>query len=923
MSASLVERERELEALGRLLGSAQAGVGGAVLVEGPPGIGKSSLLAAARDAAGADLRVLSARGGELEREFPFGVVRQLLEPVLVGAEEAERELLLAGAAGLAEPVLAPDPAAGAGGSLSALHGLYWLAANLAGRRPLLVAVDDVQWADLDSLRWLVYLARRLEGVPLALLLASRSAEEGPTRELLDSLALSTDLLEPRALSEAAVGGLTADLLGAADEEFVAACHAASGGNPFLLRELLGELSRRGIVPSRESVGVASQLSSQGVGRAVRTRLRQLEPACLPLARAVAVLGDQAQPSLAAGLARLGGDAASRAADALVDAAILADGSPLAFVHPLVRAAVYGELSASERADAHGQAARLLAQSGAPADRIALHLLGSEPEGDAGSVEVLRAGAESARRRDAHDIAAGFLRRALREPPPPELEPQVQYELGAAELRSGEIEAAFEHLTVALADTTNTRTRALVALDLASAATLTNRSVHAVDVLSEAMGGEEPEVRSLLLAMRWSVSWTSLDARRRLLARADTPPPVGAAPRTTGERLQLGQEASEEMLTGTAERARSLALRALGDGELVAAIGADHPALYLPLTALIRAHAYDDAERHLQSTLADARRRGSEGGFALASQFRAALCWQRGLLAELEADAQSALTHALARAVVPLAAACFAEALVERGDADAAEAQLRDAGLDVGTPPSLIGVLALVARAHVRLAQKRPGDALALLLECGRVEEDWGVVTPAMTSWRAEAALLLDRLGEPERARPLAAEAVRLADAYGSPVARGVALRAVALVKSDLDGLTEAVDLLRRGGAGLELARSLVDLGAALRRAGRRADARAPLREGVALAAACGGDVLAARGHEELVAAGARPRRDPTESRNNLTAGELRVARLAAEGMSNREVAQALFLTENTIQTHLRSAFRKLDISSRSQLARAL
>src|SRR5205814_8672253 len=100
------------------------------------------------------------------------------------------------------------------------------------------------------------------------------------------------------------------------------------------------------------------------------------------------------------------------------------------------------------------------------------------------------------------------------------------------------------------------------------------------------------------------------------------------------------------------------------------------------------------------------------------------------------------------------------------------------------------------------------------------------------------------------------------------------------------------------------------------------DPREPLREALELARACGADAIAARAHDELVTAGARPRRDPTESRSNLTASELRVARLAAEGMTNREIAQALFVTENTIETHLRSVFRKLEIRSRSQLARA-
>jgi DNA-binding NarL/FixJ family response regulator len=130
-------------------------------------------------------------------------------------------------------------------------------------------------------------------------------------------------------------------------------------------------------------------------------------------------------------------------------------------------------------------------------------------------------------------------------------------------------------------------------------------------------------------------------------------------------------------------------------------------------------------------------------------------------------------------------------------------------------------------------------------------------------------------------------------------------------------------VLRPSPARLELALSLVELGAALRRGGRRADARAPLREAVEVAARCGATAVAARAHDELVTAGARPRRDPIESRSRLTASETRVAKMAAEGMTNREIAQALFLTEKTIEVHLTSTYRKLDIGSRSQLPRAL
>jgi DNA-binding CsgD family transcriptional regulator len=931
IEAPLVEREHELDALERVLAGARRGEGSAAIVEGPAGIGKSRLLLAA-GAGAADLEVLRARASELERDFPFGVVRQLFEPVLFGATRARRERLLAGAGALSQRVLV-GPAADdrdAGDPYATLHGLYWFAANLAEARPVLLLVDDAQWADAASLRWLVFLLHRLEGVPLALLLAVRSGEAGVEEAPLDEFFADPDVrvIRPAVLSDGAMAQLIELTLGEApDTAFVTACQQATAGNPFLVRELLGELAAEGVGATAANAPLAARLSASGVARAVGARLRRLPRGCLELARAVSVLGDGCEQAIAAGLAELDEADAAQAADALAAASILEPSRPLTFVHPLVRASVYGELGAGERSALHVRAAQALAEARADVDRIAVHLLAADPRGDEDTIAILRTAADSARRRGANEVAATHLRRALREPPKPELEPQLLHELGSAELQTSEIEAAIEHLTRALAATSGARQRGLVALDLANGLLFTDRAPDAVDVLSEAIDGlseREAELAAQLTAMRGMAGRSSLSAYRRLPPEPDRPMRANSTPRTIGERLQLGRQAVEEALTGTAARARSLALRALGNGELLEATGTHYPPSYLPLNALSCAHAFEDAERHFQAALADARSRGSEVGFAVTSHFRAALCWQRGALAELEADAHTALAlHA--PYAFPRAAVHLADALVERGDPEAAATQLGGVGLDAGTPAPRMGVVALAARAHVRLAQQRADDALALLLECGRLEEAWQVVTPSLTNWRAEAAVLLDRLGEPERAGHLAAEAVRRADAFGSPVSRGIALRAAALVARppENDGLAASVAVLRGSGARLELARSLVELGAALRRSGRRADARDPLREGLEVAAECGADILAARAHDELVAAGARPRRDPTESRSTLTASELRVARMAADGMTNREIAQALFLTEKTIEVHLTRVYRKLEIQSRTQLARAL
>src|SRR5690242_17142769 len=209
---SLEERDRELEAIGAVVRG-----GGALLVEGPPGIGKTRLLGCARAAAGEDVRVLSARGSELERDFPFAVVRQLLEPAL----EPE---LLTGAAALAAPVL-EDGAAAVEAGPAALHGLYWLTANLAARAPLLVLVDDLHWADLASLRWLAYLVQRLDGMPVAVVAAARPDDAGEGQQVLDVLAThpAVTVLHPGGLSEAAVARVVEQALGAPEPPFVAAC----------------------------------------------------------------------------------------------------------------------------------------------------------------------------------------------------------------------------------------------------------------------------------------------------------------------------------------------------------------------------------------------------------------------------------------------------------------------------------------------------------------------------------------------------------------------------------------------------------------------------------------------------------------------------------------------------------------------------
>ena len=266
------------------------------------------------------------------------------------------------------------------------------------------------------------------------------------------------------------------------------------------------------------------------------------------------------------------------------------------------------------------------------------------------------------------------------------------------------------------------------------------------------------------------------------------------------------------------------------------------------------------------------------------------------------------------------------AVTERGDLDEASAlvgQIEDLDSLPDTPESVI-LLESVGR--LRLAQNRPEESIPDLRECGRRLDSWFVLNPGFIPWHANLAAALVATGEREEALELARTGVERAHAFETSRELGMALSAAGLAEggeTGIDLLKEAVDVLADSPADLEHARALTDLGAALRRAGRRAAAREPLRDGLDRAKHCNALALAGRAHDELVAAGARPRRLVVSGVDSLTASERRIAEMASGGLSNREIAQSLFVTEKTVESHLGHAYRKLDIRSRSELPQAL
>jgi hypothetical protein len=430
-SVELLERVEELCALDGLLERAKRGEGGLVLVEGPAGIGKSSLVdACARDAAERGMLVLRVHGDRLVAESSFAAVRELLSmEVAVGAEKLE------GAARLAAPVFEEEPSrlmdrdrAGA-----VLHGLYWLMATLADRGPMVLAIDDAQWLDPASARFVVYLARRIESLPVLLVVGLRGGEGSGGAELALTLGESAScVLRLATLSENASETLVRSVLGPrAGEDLCHSCHEATGGNPFYLRELAAALadeqSLADIEPSR-----VRRIGAGAVGRAVLIRLHGLGVDCEQLAAAVAVLGPGTALRHAASLADLNRERAESAADRLRAAELLATGPALSFMHPIVAEATADQLPESRRAALHRQAARTLINDGAPADRVAAHLLSAEPYGEGWIVDALRRAGREAFAQGAPEAAASYLRRALMEPPSPEGKLDVLVDLGRAE-----------------------------------------------------------------------------------------------------------------------------------------------------------------------------------------------------------------------------------------------------------------------------------------------------------------------------------------------------------------------------------------------------------------------------------------------------------------------------------------------------------
>jgi DNA-binding CsgD family transcriptional regulator len=889
----LLERELELGTVDAFFERVRSRRGGRLLIEGPAGIGKSAVLeAAGARARELGMRCLWAEASEVASQVAFGTARAAL-----GSLSPEEDAVQRGA----QVVL-----------------------DLAEERAVAVCVDDVQWADMASLRWLALLAHRLSGSRVALALAARTEDREREPALLSELLddRGAVVVRPAALSAQGAGELIGARLGARlDSEFAEWCHEETGGNPYLLRALADALRQTGVPTGPRARTRLREIGSRAVARSVAARLGALGPDERALVEAAAVVGAVGDIRMLAAVAGVDPGRATDLARGLVEGDLLRSVESAELSHPLIGAAVRAQLRAEDRERLARSAAAQLTASG-QVEEAAARLVSLPPRADAAIAGTLAQAAKKAAARGAGDVAATLLRRALQEPPARDTRQSLEASLGVLLAKLGDPEA-IPVLERALADGPPRREAATLVGHLALAlnyARRTDEAVAAIDRVRATLGSEDVEVDEELEAL--TLHYMSFYPARRaeLLKRLERWGDRRGASELA-YRQRLAELASLSLQAGaSAADTVALAERSLAGGVLLANAVQSH---YKAVAALGYAGRAAAARGHLHDAIAHARGRGSnvEVGFAMA--IHGELRRLEGDMLAAEIDIRTGLDLLPEGELGPrFMLRGLIESLVWQERVSEAEEVLRQGQLTTELPEIMPTPGLLYARAQARIAGGSVALGLEDLLRAGEIAERIGLRDPVSVPWRLAAAEALLALDERARARDLVAGQLELARRTGLPEALGAALRVQGLVTGRPEVLADAVELLDGGFTRLELARGLVDLGG-VRSEQDPGEARRLLERGAMLAEELGANALAGRAAELMIAAGSRPRRAARRGPAALSAAERRAARLAAAGMTNREIAGTLVISEKTVESQLRAAFRKLGIRSRRELSVAI
>jgi DNA-binding CsgD family transcriptional regulator len=919
----LREYDHARAALDQALEQGARGTGGSLLITGPAGTGRTALLDdAAAAARQRGFTALHARCSYADRDAPLELLRRLARSACQAGDQ-RRWLPIARQAAA---MLVGLPAENALRT-AALRGLYDVLGRLAmpeAAGPLLLAVDDVHWADEDSLRWLVGLAERCRDVPVTVVLSFCPGAEAHGTDLLAELTLTQTREVPlRELGRPSVAAVLEHHLGAGpDEEFTDACLAATRGNPHLVTALAARLAQLGHGCDARAATALPDIVVDSVARSVGGRLRRLSPYALDVVRAVVVLASPATPARIAELTGLGRPVVTQVVERLVRLGVLAAGpSGVTMRHPVLTTAVRAALAPSEAEALHGRTARLLHQSGAAPDAVARHLVHALPSGEPWALDALRAGAADRLAAGDPGTACGYLRRALAEPLAPEPRSALLLELAEAATRTDLAEAAtsLDEAIRLSPDAGRTVCRTPGLLDL---------------VLLGAPPDQAERTALVLVDPHLREADPTLGLRLSHCGVRGPLPPLPGSPAVGGN---TGSGGAFAQALAALTRLHRQAGNATAFADAQQAARSEFPSTPAHVMAhlwaadvMIHTGQPESAGTLLEAALIRTRRWRHQPLEALTRSLRSLLLLAtKGPAAALEdARAAAATLHACAAApsgpLATLVRARLVHLLTLTGRHEEAAAELDRAGVPEALPGGLAGATHLFARGELKAALGYTEDGARDLLECGRRMREFGIAD-ALLPWRSSAARALLSVGRDGQARELALEEAQWARTQHAPGVLGLALSVAAWTAGGAapDVMAEAVELLRAHGAPHDLARALTDQGALLHRTGRTGAARTALREAVQLAQDIGTTGVLEHAAAELTAAGGRMPRSRRKGVDSLTATERKVATLAATGHTNREISKFLFVQLRTVEIHLTNTYRKLGIESRHQLRHVL
>ncbi|MFD8394985.1 ATP-binding protein [Streptomyces sp. NPDC059680] len=935
----LIERRRELEALDTAFqelrrttaGVPRAGRSGLLAFSGQAGLGKTALITEARARAAAHgFTVLSGRGGETEQGSAFRVVRQLVQPSLAAMDGAELRSfmgswydIVAAALGLEARGSAPAP-----DPTGVREGLDWVMTRLTVKKaPVVLLLDDLHWADAESLSWLASFAPRVEDLPLLIVVAYRPDELPPEAGELRSPAGHRENRphDLALLTTDGVAQIVREEIGeAAEDRFCEECWSATGGSPFEAVELAIGLAERKLSGTEDDLPAMRELAAAIKGPGLIERLERLDTATVRFAHTAAVLGSPFSPRLAATIAVLGDEAVAESTQKLRAARILADGhgpeGELEFVHPLIATTIYRSIRTAFRAGLHNTAAQTVLAAGYGPTAAARHLLEVPCEGSTETVDCLREAAREYLRAGATEAARRLLSRALQEPPLPEDRAALLHELACATFLI-EPTATVRHLRQALAEPrVDPDLRASIIFRLTQALAHTDQLAEAVTVAAEeARQAKSPRVKLRMQADQFVWSMVRTDdpdspARSRTLARlAERLPGRGLE-----ERYILGLRAWDAVKRGEPRQtALTYAEKALRGG--MSWIDENH-GFEVPVSVAL-VFMYGDqprrAEELFNKGIAECVAKGWRGSHLAFGQTLAGyIRYQRGCLAEAEDLAREGLRIAgkVAGAVPAqlFAVGILIQTLLARGRVAEARALADEHRFGETTPNAVIYPDPRTVYAELLLAEGRQAEAAPLLSSVGHWLDGRAWRNPAWCPWQLRLASALAPTA-PQQAVGHARDAVRRARNFGAASAVGQALHTLAEVTGGptaLDLYAEAVDQLEQSPAAYELARAQIGHGAALSRDGRLQEAADRLYQGLEGAVHCGAEALAARAREELSAAGLRPLPLRYAQADTLTAQERRTAELTARGHPVAVVAKEMRLPEQGVRQLLSSVYRK-------------